>query len=135
MKAESDILQHRGVKPTPNRLLVLHALLQTESPLSLSDLEEELTTMDRSSIFRVLTLFAETDIAHLIESGDGIQRYEACHGNDGCTMADRHIHFYCTRCHRTYCFDSIPVPQVEFPEGFTIRSANYLARGICPRCR
>ena len=55
---EEDILRHKGVKATPNRILVARELLRAESPLSLSQLEERLSTVDKSSIFRVLNLFA-----------------------------------------------------------------------------
>lgn len=129
-----EILQNKGVKPTPNRLLVLNALLHAENPMSLSDLELELLTIEKSSIFRVLTLFTEHDITHLLEGGDGITKYEVCHGEDCCTIDDMHVHFYCMSCHRTYCLKSIPVPQVIFPEGYEMKSTNYLAKGICPKC-
>lgn len=68
----TDHLERKGVKPTANRILVLKALKAADRPLSLTGLEKELWTMDKSSIFRVLTLFLEHDIVHAFEDGRGI---------------------------------------------------------------
>ena len=44
-------LERKGVKPTANRILVLKTLKESDRPMCLSDLENELITMDKSSIF------------------------------------------------------------------------------------
>lgn len=54
-------LSQAGIQPTPNRILVVDALQHAQSPLSLADLEELLPTMERSGIFRVLSLLADRD--------------------------------------------------------------------------
>ena len=57
-----EITQHlisKGVKPTANRIIVLRALHEANRPMSLKALEMKLLSMDKSSIFRVLTLFLE----------------------------------------------------------------------------
>ena len=71
-------LERKGVKPTANRILVLKTLKESDRPMCLSDLENELITMDKSSIFRVLTLFQEQEIVHTFEDGRGILNYELC---------------------------------------------------------
>ena len=131
---DCPILERKGVKPTPNRIIVLKALIAAARPLSLSELDEVIGTMDRSSIFRVLILFASNHVVHSIEDGDGVLRYEVCNGEDECTLDDMHTHFYCERCHRTYCFKSIHIPAIEMPDGFTMSSINYMVKGICPHC-
>ena len=128
------LLEKRGVKPTSNRILVLKALIAAARPVSLSELDEIIGTMDRSSIFRVLTLFAASHVAHAMEDGSGTMRYEICDGDDECTLDDMHTHFYCERCHRTYCFKSIHIPAIDLPEGFTMSSVNYMVKGVCSRC-
>ena len=74
----AESLELKGVKPTANRILVLKALKEQACPVSLTDLEDILATMDKSSIFRVLTLFLEHDIVHSFEDGRGILNYELC---------------------------------------------------------
>lgn len=134
MKQAADILAAKSVKSTPNRLLVLHALLRAGHPVSLTDLETDLETMDRSSIFRVLTLFGSHDIVHSIEDGSGSLKYEVCHGEHSCTVDDMHVHFYCESCQRTTCFEDIHIPQVPLPPGYHPRSVNYMVKGLCPTC-
>lgn len=128
-----QILLNKGVKPTANRLLILRALIDKESPLSLSELENELSSMDKSSIFRTLNLFVEHHITHQID--DGVIKYEVCHGVKECTISDMHTHFHCNICHRTYCLHDSQVPIVPLPEGFEIESVNYMIKGICPNCK
>lgn len=127
-------LEHRGVKPTSTRLLVYRALAGHRRALSLRELDDELDTVDRSSIFRTLTLFLAHHLVHAIEDGTGVTKYEACEGGDECSLDDQHIHFYCTRCQRTFCFHTIHVPAISLPEGFTMEGVNYLVKGICPDC-
>lgn len=134
MTEEISILQSRGVKETPNRILVLRELRHAHRPMSLSELEAQIGTLDKSSIFRVLNLFVETEVAHAINGVDGMTRYEACSGHDHCSIDDMHPHFYCTGCHRHFCLVDTPLPQLSFPEGFEAKSVNLMATGLCPEC-
>ncbi len=135
METKEEILAAKGVKATPNRLLVLDALSKYGSPVSVAELEDQLQTVDRSSVFRVLTLFAEHGLVHAIEDGSGAVKYELCHGQHECTPADMHVHFYCDNCHRTICLESQPIPEVTLPEGFEARTANYIIKGLCDKCK
>ncbi len=134
MALETEILEKKGVKPTPNRVLVLRAMLGAGRPLSLSELEIMLDSVDRSSIFRVLTMLADRHVVHELEDGSGMAKYEVCPGEEECTVEDMHVHFYCESCHRTYCFRDMHIPEIELPEGFRMDSVNYMVKGICPMC-
>ena len=123
-----------GVKPTAIRRLVYRELGKVSHPLSLRDMEERLVTMDKSTIFRALSLLLQHHLIHGIEDGSGSLKYELCHGHDECTPDDQHTHFFCECCHRTFCLPSIPVPQVELPQGFRVNTINYIVKGICPQC-
>ena len=131
-----DIMEKAGVKPTANRILVLRALISSDSPRSLADLEEQLQTLDKSSIHRVLNLFSAHHIVHAMEDGRGIVKFELCTGGDTHgTPGHMHVHFYCESCHKVYCFDHLPVPPVPLPDGFDAHSVNYMLKGRCPDCR
>lgn len=134
MKTAGETLQHKGIKPTPNRIIVLKALLDASYPMSLNELDQTIGTMDRSSIFRVLTLFHQSDVVHALEDGSGSLKYEACHSEDHCSIDDMHPHFYCERCHRTYCLEDSAIPRLQLPEGYTPHSINYMVKGICADC-
>lgn len=133
MTLEKLLLQH-GVKPTANRLLIARALEEAHRPLSVTELEERLETIDKSNVFRALIAFRDAHLVHVLEdAGDGV-RYELCHSHNEYADEDIHVHFYCTRCHRTYCLEDTPVPPVAVPEGYAAESVSYLVKGICPSC-
>lgn len=128
-----DYLNSKGVRPTANRLLILHALQESANPLTMAELEERIDTIDKSGIFRTLTLFQEHGMLHTIDDGCNGVRYELCHAI-GPTDDDRHVHFHCERCHRTFCLENTPVPRIVLPEGYSAESANMIVKGICPDC-
>lgn len=134
MQDAIEILESKGVKATANRILVLKELMSASRPVNLADLEESLPTMDKTSIFRVLELFASRDVVHVLEDGSRSLKYELCHGGKHHSPADEHVHFYCESCGKTYCLSSIPVPEIAVPEGFMTHSINYMIKGLCPSC-
>lgn len=128
------LLLRKGIKPTSNRILVMKELIAATRPVSLADLETALDTLDKTSIFRVLELFAAKDIVHVIEDGSRSLKYELCHSDPHHTIDDQHVHFYCEQCMQTFCFENISVPMIDVPAGFRPRSVNYMLKGICPKC-
>ena len=120
MKSQDIIskLEGKGIKPTANRILVMKALAEAETPQSLSRLERKMVSMDKSSIFRALTLFLEHDVVHAFEDGKGILNYELCEEEGKCDHHDGHIHFYCESCERSFCMEDIHIPSIQLPEGF-----------------
>lgn len=129
-----NILETAGVRPTANRILVLKELITSHAPMGLIELEDKLCTLERSSILRVLSVLKEQSVIHAIEDGRGIVKYELCHGNNSCSVNDMHPHFYCEKCERVYCFETLSTPLVDIPEGFKMHTVNYMIKGICPTC-
>lgn len=131
------LLTEAGVRPTANRLLIARTLSRATRPLSLTELEDVLPTLDKSSIFRTLTAFREAHLVHDIADGGEGTRYELCVGHhvEGEPDDDLHVHFYCERCHRTYCLTDVPVPHVALPPGYRQRAANFIVKGLCPHCK
>lgn len=134
------LLTARDIRPTAVRTLVLGALEAADCALSLTALEERLVTVDKSSIFRTLTLFLAHHLIHAVDDGTGQLKYALCSPGCHCGeahhmgLSDLHTHFRCERCHRTFCLRGLPVPSVPLPEGFTLTSANYVLVGLCPSC-
>lgn len=137
MPQAQEILEHQGLKATPNRILVVRQLMEAEAPMSLIDLEYKIMTMDRSSILRVLVLLRDKDLVHAVEDGRGVTKYELCHDHHNGDHLDRdmHVHFYCTQCERMVCFDDIPTPVVSIPSDYKAISINYMIKGLCPQCQ
>lgn len=136
MKPEQAIefLTDAGIKPTPNRQLVVQALAKASAPLSLMELEVQLETMEKSSVFRVLSLLLEHDAVHAMEDGRGIAKYELCHSDSHHSPGHMHAHFYCEECRHTFCLDDVQVPAPKLPQGFVPSSINFMVKGLCADC-
>jgi len=129
------LLASHDIKPTANRIVVARTLAAAERPMSLSELEYKILSIDKSGIFRTLTLFREHHLVHVLEDGGDGVRYELCYSHDGHHEDDdQHVHFYCERCHRTFCLADTPIPSVTLPEGYESQSINYMVKGLCPDC-
>lgn len=128
-------LESKGIRPTANRILVMKTLMGEQNPQSLSNLERKMVSMDKSSIFRTLTLFLEHDVVHAFEDGRGVLCYELCEEKGACDHHDGPIHFYCESCQRSFCMEDIHIPSFELPEGFYPHSISFVIKGECPDCR
>ncbi len=134
------LLLQRDIRPTANRLLVLKALAEEDCALSIVDIEARLGTIDKSSVFRTLTLFLSHHLVHCVDDGSGMMKYALCSPHCHCGeethhgLTDLHTHFRCERCGRTFCLRGLPVPSVPLPKGFVLNSANYVLMGLCPDC-
>ncbi len=128
-------LQEHGIRPTGNRIVIARELGRSRGPLSMSELERRIGTIDKSNISRTLAVFREHHLVHTIEDGEGQVKYELCMSHDDDGDDDTHAHFFCERCHRTICLYDVPVPDFSVPEGYVVHGANCLLVGICPDCR
>lgn len=128
-----SLLEAHGVRVTANRLLIVRALDAAGRPLNMTELEDALESVDKSVVFRSLQQFRETGLVHVLEDSANGTRYELCHSH-GTHDDDLHVHFYCERCHRTFCLEDVPVPSVAVPSGFTLHTSSHLLRGLCPSC-
>lgn len=130
-----ELLESHGLKATANRIVVARELSQAVAPMTMAELEEKILTIDKSGIFRALTLFKTHHLVHVIEDGGGAGvRYELCRSHHDDVDDDTHPHFYCEKCGKTFCLDDTTTPHVNLPEGFEGRTVSYLIKGLCPQC-
>lgn len=127
-------LESKRVKPTANRIIVLRHLAGCGRPASLADLSGRLTTLDKSSIFRALSLFLKHEVVHAFEDGRGVAHYELCQDEGECRHNDGHLHFYCESCQESFCLDTAPPQLPQLPEGFVPHAVSYVIKGLCPEC-
>ena len=128
-------LERKGVKPTANRILVYKTLAGLDHPASLADIESLQLSMDKSSIFRVLSLFLEHEVVHSFEDGRGLLNYELCEHHGPCKHDENHVHFYCESCQRSFCLEDVHVPDVQLPEGFEAHAMSFVVKGVCAECK
>ena len=90
-KSIEEILSAHGVRPTAVRMLIYRCMASHSDTFSLGDLEQELETVDKSTLFRTLTLFTEHHLLHETEDGSGVKKYCVCHNDHSCTPAEMHL--------------------------------------------
>ena len=129
-----ELLTRNGIKPTSVRILVIKCILASTGPVSLSEIEEKLESVDKSSISRALNLFRENHLIHSFNDGSGSTKYEICNAGNSDEEEDRHVHFHCEKCGQTICLADILLPQVNLPEGFVRHEASYIISGVCMKC-
>lgn len=131
---DEQSLEKAGVRVTAVRLLIWREIRHTfTGAFSLADVDDALPTVDKSTIFRTLTLLSDAHLLHDIDDGSGSHKYCVCHHDDTlhCTG---HVHLTCRICRRTFCLPNVRIPQVMLPEGFEPEETEYLVKGICPEC-
>ncbi len=129
-----EILSRHGIRPTALRLLVYRNMAKFQDTFSMSDLEDMFETIDKSTLFRTVTLFAKHHLVHEIVDGSKSTKYCLIHKEHFSGLNDLHCHFYCEVCHKTFCLDHINIPAVRYPEGFELHQIDYLMKGVCPEC-
>ena len=127
-------LKRREIKPTAMRLLILKAMMEFEEAFCLLDLENYLVTVDKSTIFRTISIFLEKHLIHKIDDGSGSLKYAICKNTANGMQDDSHVHFYCLKCRKTFCLRHVEIPSIALPPHFTLESINFVMKGICANC-
>lgn len=128
------LFAHKGIRSTSNRISIYEAIVEENNTFSLINIEDALLHLDKSTIFRAMTLFEENQLIHGIEDGSGSKKYCLCKNQGLCKIGESHCHFHCEVCSKTICLDDIMVPEIIIPEGFIVNKANYILKGICSDC-
>ena len=130
-----QILKKNNVKPTAMRLLVLQFLLNKKSAISLTDVEDYFVKSDRTTLYRTLKTFVESELTHKIDDGTGITKYALCEENCHCEInTDLHLHFHCKLCNETSCLTDHKIPNISLPKNFIAEDVNLVVKGICDKC-
>lgn len=134
------ILKEYGIRATAVRLLIFKGIVEYAAPFSLEELYNHLSAIDRSTVFRALTLFEEEHLLHSFEDGSGKRKY--CFHHPSSSTADeaahhacRHIHATCRVCGRSMCITSQEVPVVPLSVDFEVENINYIVTGVCGNCK
>ncbi|MCH5225774.1 MAG: transcriptional repressor [Muribaculaceae bacterium] len=135
MKEIEAVLQRAGIAATPVRMLIYRCLKEASLPLSLSDIETALDSVDKSTVSRTLATFKNNHLIHSFTDGSGSTKYELCYSSPEDEEGGiHHVHFRCEKCNQTICLNDVRVPRVILPPGYTLREVNYVVTGICGAC-
>ncbi len=133
-KSVDKSLENKKVKPTAMRQLVLDILSKQDYAIGLPQLEMQFAQADRSTLYRTLKTFVEKKVIHSIDDGTGTIKYAVCSDTCSCNPDELHVHFFCTKCKKTFCLTDIPIPKVNLPENYTVSSVNMVVKGLCNKC-
>lgn len=129
MASTEEFLKESGIRATTTRVLIWEKINEVPFAFSLTDVEDLIPDIDRSTIFRTLVAFEEHHLLHSIDDGSGAQKYCVAKSEE-----EQHVHITCNICHHTYCCKSLLVPKVEVPDGFQVIETSYVIKGICGEC-
>lgn len=134
MRTANQILSTNHLRQTDCRQQMLARFINAHFALAHSELEQDLTEFDRVTIYRTLHTFLEKGIVHKVLDDTGATRYALCATCTAHAHHDEHVHFKCTNCQTIQCIDTISIPPIQLPIGFTYTDSNYLVRGVCKKC-
>lgn len=132
-----EVLAGAGLKRGGARERVIDLLAAQPCALSATEIEDALRATGRSpgraSIYRVLDLLVEHDLAERVEVGDGQARFERQHPS-----GEHHHHLVCEGCGRLIAFDDPglerAIGKLSDRLGMRISGHDILLRGACERC-
>tara|TARA_B100000949_G_C14169587_1_gene402710 strand:+ start:385 stop:798 length:414 start_codon:yes stop_codon:yes gene_type:complete len=134
MTVLEEKLDNRNIRPTAMRLLVLNYFMQHDKAIPLRELEDQLDTADKSTLYRTLKTFEGNGLVHSIDDGSGTTKYALCMEGCTCSAKDQNYHFHCTSCGETFCLTSRNLPVIDLPKNFKLQQANLVLKGICSHC-
>jgi Fur family ferric uptake transcriptional regulator len=132
-KSTEEVFAAKDIRLTTMRILIYEYLETVTAALSLSEIEKFFHKADKVTIYRTLQTFQEKGLVHKILD-ESIAKYRLC--AEVCTQEnhnDRHLHFYCKKCHETTCREEIIFPQ-KTESSLQIDEIQILAKGICDKC-
>jgi Fur family transcriptional regulator, ferric uptake regulator len=132
----SDLLEGKGVRPTPRRLDVLAELAQERDDVTAQQLWSRLRKHDSSAglatVYRTLSLLSEKGVVDVLSHHGGEQCYRLC-GDE------HHHHLLCERCHRVVevqeCGLEEWVAAAAKQHGFVATDHRLEIVGLCADCR
>ena len=130
------ILNDSSLSATKLRKKVLNIFLKSKKPIYLKEINKKIGHVDRVTLFRILTVFEEKKIIHVINIGDNQKLYALCHHeckSHNLDHSHNHIHFQCDDCHDVLCLPVVEFPHFNVPN-YLIKNVNINASGQCSKC-
>ncbi len=87
---QKDLLKKHNLRVTEGRLTVLNYLVEQKIPIGIKNLENNIPTIDRVTLYRMMEQFEAKGIVRMCDLGHGHQDYEL--------NLDHHHHLVCRNC-------------------------------------
>lgn len=126
----SDLLKEKGLKKTPQRVAILSILQSENLPMSEAAIKEKMgESFDRITFYRTIQTLLKSEVIHKIVLDNTLSQYAL-----NASHTEKHIHFFCEKCHKIMCMYDTPQFIYQLPKGFQQIECNVIVRGICENC-
>jgi Fe2+ or Zn2+ uptake regulation protein len=131
-------LKEKGYRLTPQRLAIIHAFMESMTPLSVNEVwqrvQSSYTDISLDTIYRNLATLVKLDLLHSIASvGKAGARFEFEWGHH------HHHHIVCVRCGAVLCLDYCPIDpafvSMVKQQGFDLVRHDIELFGLCQACK
>jgi Fur family transcriptional regulator, ferric uptake regulator len=132
----TEELRSRSMKLTAPRKAVLEALRKQEQPSTIREIVDAIPTgqCDRATVYRAMQALENSGLAHRMEFGDGVARFELSVGEE----VTHHHHLVCNSCHTITPVQECAAAELEAKiatlSGFKNVTHKLEFFGICPDC-
>ncbi|KFZ26621.1 MAG: Transcriptional regulator PerR [Candidatus Izimaplasma bacterium HR2] len=126
------IFKEKGISPSYTRMRIYYYLDDCKTHPTVDtiykELIDELPTLSKTTVYNVVKLFVEKELAYEVNIGTNEKRYEL--------VIEKHSHFICQVCNTIYDIPHIcrPIDEDVIP-GFEIIDQEVNLKGICPNCK
>lgn len=127
------LLTDKGYSVTRQRLAVFEVLLRANTPLSTVRLADQLSEVDKASVYRTVELFEEIGIAQRVWTGfkSKVELSDA--------FSPHHHHFTCVNCGKVIGVVSdrfeAELKELENKHGFKLTRHSIELSGYCSDCK
>lgn len=132
----SEYLKRKGLRVTPQRLIILSTFLQAKDHVSMEELffmvRQKDKTVGQVTVYRTLKLLCEAGIASAVNFEEGMVRYEP-------RDLHHHDHLVCEKCGKKIEFINEAIEQLQEAvcqaHGFIPTAHHMVLYGVCAECR
>jgi Fe2+ or Zn2+ uptake regulation protein len=127
----SEILLHKNIRPSQQRIKVLEYLMTHHNHPSVemiyNQLIHEIPTLSKATVYNTLNLFIEAGLARVLDIAENEARYDI--------LMETHGHFKCVACGTIHNFRiEEKAFESEDLSDFVIHDRNVYFKGLCPKC-
>jgi Fur family transcriptional regulator, peroxide stress response regulator len=124
-------LKERGLRITPQRMLILKTIISLKGHPTAEDIHRELPFISMATIYNNLKLFMKLRIVNELPYGDGVSMYELYESN--------HYHIICQSCGKIVDFYYPSLKEVEHAAStltkYEIHTHKMEIYGLCTTCQ
>lgn len=124
-------LKERGLRITPQRLLILKAIMASEGHPTAEDIHQTIPYTSLTTIYNNLKLFVKLGIINELPYGNALSKYELNHA--------KHYHVICKSCGKIVDFNYPTLQEIEQLASkltnFIISHHYFEVYGICSSCQ